>query len=220
MSAAVGSGSTLAQMVVAVVKRTLASRWRLGQMVVPVAMILGVVARRTENTVAYSAAAGALILAAMAFLSARRKFRRVQIRAEGKHITATLAGEPISISGVHAWTVHDGTARVYDPTGGWAFRDQDTTSLASLLTSAFGPPLALRRRGTDRGRFSALCVACAGGLSAAAGFGAGSVPVVVAGLPMFIFGIVCFGALSQRVADDRRSGSTSPTEGFRHRAGE
>lgn len=207
-------------MVVAVAKRTLASRWRLGQTVTPFAMILGVVARRTESTLAYSAAAGALILAAIAFLSARRTFRRVQIRADGNHLTATLAGEPTSISGVSAWTFHDGTARVYDPAGGWAFRDRDTASLTSLLTTAFGPPLALRRRGTDRGRYAALCVACAGMLLAAAGFGARSVALVIAGLPMFIFGIAFFGALSQRVVDDRRSGSTSPAEGFRRRAGE
>lgn len=215
-----GADGTLARMVVAVVKRTIASRWRLGQTVTPVAMILGVVARRTESTVAYSAAAGALILAAIAFLSARRTFRRVQLRAAGKHITAALAGEPISISGVSAWTILDGTARVYDPMGGWMFRDKDTTSLASLLTSAFGPPLTLRRRGTDRARYAALCVACAGTLAAAAGFGAGSVPLVIAGLPLFIFGLAFFGALSQRVVDDRGSGSTSPTEGFPHRASE
>jgi hypothetical protein len=207
-------------MVVAVVKRTLASRWRLGQTVTPVAMILGVVARRTESTIAYSAAAAAVIVAATAFVSARRTSRRVQVRANGKHVIAALAGEPISISGVYAWTIHDGTARAYDPMGGWMFRDTDTTSLASLLTSAFGPPLALRRRGTDRGRYAALCVACAGTLLAAAGFGAGSVPLVIAGLPLVIFGIAFFGAFSQRVVDDRRSGATSPTEGFRHRAGE
>ncbi|MES1207573.1 MAG: hypothetical protein ABUS79_16680 [Pseudomonadota bacterium] len=197
-------------MTIAVVRRTLASRRRLGQTFTPVAMILGVVARRTDSVPAYVVAGAAVLLAAVAVLSARRTFRHVEIRAEHKHITAILGREPVSISAVSSWTMDGTIAHVYDPFGGWSLQDSDNRSLAALLTGACGAPLALRRRGSDRARYAALSVACAGALSPAAGFGAERVLLVIAGIPLFGIGAAVFGALSQKVIDGTARPSTSP----------
>lgn len=201
-------------MIVAVVRRTLAARWRVGQTVTPIAMVLGVVARRTESLPAYIAAGTAMLLAGIAFLSARRTFRRVELRAEHKRVTAILGGHATTISDVYIWTM-DGAARVYDPLGGWSFEDKDGNRLAALLTDAFGSPFALRRRGSDRARYAALVVACAGALSTAAGFGARYGPLVLAGIPLFVCGAAVFGAFSQKVIDDASRRATSTNAGFR-----
>jgi hypothetical protein len=129
-------------------------------------------------------------------------------------------GRALSLDGVFAWTMAGNVARVYRSGGAWMLRTPDPSSLHRILTAAFGPPLALRRRGTARARYVALSVACAGALGSAAGFGAESVPLVLAGIPLLMFGAAFWGALSQKVADVTKNPANSPSEEFRHRAGE
>ncbi len=203
-------------MLVPVVRRTIGSRWRFGQALTPVAAILGILARRTEITLLYVTAFAALLAAGVAFLSARRTFRGVEIRPNGHKLVAMVAGQPVTMRADSGWTLDGDTARVYDRHGGWMLQDADGSVLGALLTSLLGPPIRLRRRGSPRARTAALSVACIGALSTATAFGAQSVPLALAGISLFGLGLAFFGALSQKVVD----GPTSSNERPRRRADE
>ena len=178
------------------------ARFRLGQALVPVALIATVLWRRFPDSVPLVAVVVAQGLAAIAFLSAVRWFGRQQLRVHGGAVCVGTTGPQIKRSGVREWTLVGSTARIYcgDESFRLRVRPDSDQELDALLRPLLGKPTELKRRGTERARRIALGVGVAGLVSVLTSFAIdGTLVLTIIGTPALIFGIVTFGALSQRV---------------------
>jgi len=186
-------------MVVAAVTRTLLARWRLFQVLAPIGVGLGVIARRSMNPAAIGATGVVYLAAFAAFWSARRRFRQVEVRGAKRTLTLVLDGVAVDIAKVSLWTVDGGRARVYDEEGGWSLRGDDPQALEATLTRALGPPLRLQRRGSPWARAMALVVAGIGAATVVAGAAANIGPLVAIGVLSFVGGLAAFAAFLRKV---------------------
>jgi hypothetical protein len=192
-------------MVVATVTRTLLARVRVGQLLAPIGIGVGVIARRTMNVPLIIVTAVVYLAALGAFLSARRTLRRVEVRGAGHALTfVSNGGVAVHTGKVYAWTFDRGRARVYDGEGGWSVRGNDAEALKMALTHALGSPLRLERRGSRRARLTALAVAVAGAPAMVAGAAFEIILLFMAGLLASLFGLATFAALSRKVRPESR----------------
>jgi hypothetical protein len=185
---------------VATVTRTLLARWRVGQLLAPIGVGIGILARRSQSPLLMIATGVMYVGAAVAFLSARRTFRRVEVLTVGRALSFVLNGAIVNIRDVSCWTFHPSRARVYDPQGGWLLRGGDPDAVQAVLTHALGPPLTLKRRGSNRARYTALVWAGLGVPLLVVGAVYDNVGLALVGLLSFIFGLGVFATLSQKVS--------------------
>jgi hypothetical protein len=186
--------------IAATVTRTLLGRWRVGQLLAPIGVGVGVVARRLQSP-SLMVVTGVMYLAtAVAFLSARRTFRRVEVRTAARALSLVLNGAVVELRDVSCWTFDGGRARVYDGQGGWSLRGGDADAIRAALTHALGAPLTVKRRGSKRARVTSLIVACLGVPVLVAGAVHDIIALALVGLLTFLFGLGVFGTLSQKVS--------------------
>lgn len=182
--------------------RTNRASWRLGQALVPFA-ILATVAARPLGSVAVMVALLCQAAALFWFVRARRYLGRLGIETQGDGL---VAGETLRIprTEVQAWTLVGSLARLYGSTATWTVtvNATESASLASLLSRAFGQQLMLRRRGSQRARAIAAVVAGVGATAVALAFAFDLPALVVVGVAATVVAIATLGALSQRVSND------------------
>jgi hypothetical protein len=177
-------------------------RFRLGQALVPAALIATVLSRRVPELVPLSAALVTQGLAAIAFVSAVRWLGWQPLRSERSAIWFGTTGLRVKRDGMREWTVVDRTARIYgsDVSYRLTVRPGRQSALECLLRPVFGKPTELKRRGTKRARLIALAVAALGLASVVASFVVfDTLALTIVGTPALVFGIAMFGALSQRI---------------------
>lgn len=176
------------------------ARLRLGQTLVPLAMLASVLARAAGGIAVYVAAA-LIIASAVTFALARCGFGRQPLRIlRGKIEVADAA--PIVPAHLGRWTMAARTARLYGKGVSWKLvaAPGDEDRLRSSLASVLGQPLLLAHRGSRRSRMVALG-ACAAGL-ALVGLSliSDGTALLMVGIVATIGGFATFGALSQKVA--------------------
>lgn len=179
-------------------------RVRFGQALIPLAMIVTIVARRTEGTLAGFAMLGVLVTAALAFLSAIKRFGWQAVRVERGSVWMGTGptSERIRCEQVRDWTWLNGIARLYGGEISYTLKSRPGSdeALETLLRGLLGKPRGLQRRGSPRARMIALSVAGLGLAACVSAFVFDSVPLIVVGVPAFGIGLATFGALSQRIA--------------------
>ncbi|HXJ19456.1 MAG TPA: hypothetical protein VMT03_04415 [Polyangia bacterium] len=82
-------------MLVEAVTRTRLGRMRAGQLLAPLGVGVGVIARRTLSVPLIILTAVTYLAALVAFLSARRTFRGVEVRTAGRALSFVLNGVPV-----------------------------------------------------------------------------------------------------------------------------
>jgi hypothetical protein len=190
-----------AQRITARTIRTDVVKWRLGQAFAPFCVGASVLARRTMSPLLIAGTACLFAVALSAFARARRSFGWSTLQPISGRLRIGDEGGEIACGDVLAWTIDGAVARLYTGDAGWRFRVPagDSTALCLLLTSMFGPPLALRRRGSLRARRVAGAVTVAGLALAIAGIALDVPMLPAAGVLAFVFGVGAMGALSQKV---------------------
>src|SRR6185312_15297027 len=188
------------------VLRMSVARFQIATALVPVALILATVARRSGGGVfVYVLAFAAQAAAFAAFFGARRSFVVTGLRREGSRLGFVETDESVARTEVTLWTWSDGRARVYTSRFGWTLTAAPGASpdaLRAFLAGIFGEPRALRRRGSTRGRLVALAVALLGSVVWVYGFFVELPLIAVACVPCVVFGLATFGALSQQIVVD------------------
>jgi hypothetical protein len=182
------------------VVRVDAARWTAAQLLVSVGLGINVVARRWGGLAFKLATIAFWGVVAVVMLRARRRLGWRDLHAGEGHIQ--LGDAEIPRAAFLTWVRDDDVARLTGGLTGWSLRAPrgEGAALEAALTRAFGPPMALRPRG------SPLARAVAGGLSfgglAALGLGVGTdVPAVgFAGGVVAFLAVSAWFALSQRVA--------------------
>jgi hypothetical protein len=178
------------------------ARFRAGQALVPIAIIVTIFARRLPDVVPISAALVAQGLAVLAFLSAIRWLGWQPVRVERSAVWLGSTGVQAPRNRVRDWTYVNGVARLYGADTSFTLRARkgQEAMLEALLRGLLGKPTQLERRGSKRGRIIAISAAVVGLVLVGLAFALDSIPLIVVGMPAFIFGLATFGALSQRVA--------------------
>jgi hypothetical protein len=174
-------------------------RW--GQVLVPIATIATVAARRLPGPVSLSIAVGSLALALLAFVTSRHGFGRRALTLEGRRLHFGEGSLQIHPANVTSWTWDAHTARLYGAAVSWrlATDSAHADDVRAALTTAFGKPKLLRRRGTARARGGAFAVLLAGAAMVVAGIALQLMACAVAGILALIGGLTAFGALSQKI---------------------
>lgn len=175
------------------------TRVRLGQGLVPLAMVAGVLARATGGIAVYVALA--LISASViSFALSRRSFGRQPLRIVRGKVEVSDA-PPIVPAHLGRWTMAGPTARLYGKEISWrvvadaGHEDRVRSSLALVL----GQPLLLGQRGSRRARMVAL-TACAAGLALVGlSLVSDGTALLMVGIFSAIAGFATFGALSQKI---------------------
>lgn len=178
-------------------------RLRLGQALVPAAVVLTIVWRRADSS-ALLVPAIALQAAALAvLLLSRRRVGRRELVAEKGRIRLGADGPKILSSTVRAWSWETGVARIYERNASWKLAAaDDPDAMRSALAGVLGKPRSLQSRGSRRARVGALVAAGLGLAFVAAGFALNTPAFAFGGVPALVIGIATFGALSQKVAAD------------------
>lgn len=175
------------------------ARLRFGQLLLPIAVVTAVAARRLPNVFTVLLAVGVQATTLALFISAGRRFgwQRVVFKHGGLSIGSTDAR--IERHEVHRWTVNGGLARLYGLEQSYELRARSEASveLSELLSRCFAPPLTLRRRGSFRARVVALTVAVCGLAGTAVAIGVGITWLAIVGPLAFILGVATCGALLQ-----------------------
>jgi hypothetical protein len=192
------------------------TRTQIVRFLAPVAMILGLIARRLMTTPLLLAAFALILFTFGLYASSRAALgrRAQQIRngvlrlatdsaALGE--TAPRAHDPsddIALRSIRKWTWDGSIARLYAAEHSWKLRSAcgDHETLEGALREALGPPLVLRRRGSARARRLALSMAALGIVAAGFGMAYETTALALIGVPCLIGGLAAFGALSQSVA--------------------
>jgi hypothetical protein len=176
-------------------------RLRWGQLFAPVAGIATVAARRLPGPVSFTVAVASLSLALFAFVTARRGFGRRALILEGRCLRFGAQAPEIRPASVASWTWDTSTARLYGSDLSWRLTTDraNADEIRATLTTAFGKPKLLRRRGSARARGTAFAVLLAGAAMTGAGIGFQLTACAVLGVLGLIGGIAAFGALSQKV---------------------
>jgi len=177
------------------------ARFRLGQALVPVALIVTVVARRFPDTVPIAGAFIAQGFVAAAFLSAVRWLGWQPLRFERGAVWFGTTGLHAKQNALRDWTLRDGVVRIYGSDASFKLRVRPggEPALEALLRGLFGRATRLKRRGSKRARTGALVVALAGLTAVVGSFLADMLALTLLGTPALIAGLATFGALSQRV---------------------
>ena len=176
-------------------------RLRWGQLLVPVAWIATVAARRLPGPVSFTLAGASLTFALLAFVTARRGFGRRVLILEGRRLHFGAETPEIRPASVTSWTWDSPTARLYGAELSWRLTTDraNADELRAALTTAFGKPKLLRRRGSARARRAAFAVLLAGAAMTGAGFRFQLMACAVLGVLGLIGGVAALGALSQKV---------------------
>jgi hypothetical protein len=173
----------------------------------PMAMILGVIARRFM-TAPLLLAAFALLLFTFGLYALSRVAlgrRELQIRNGVLRLATGSARDPaddIALRSLRKWTWNGSMARLYAAEHSWKLRAArgDHETLGAALREALGPPLVLRRRGSASARTLAISMAALGLVAAGFGIAYETTALALMGVPCLIGGLAAFGALSQSVA--------------------
>jgi hypothetical protein len=176
------------------------ARLRLGQLVLPFAVVTTVVASRMPSVATATVAFAVLAVGCSLLYSAVKRFGWQPLRFERGGVSIGSTGVRIEQHKVHQWTLLDGSARLYGL--GQSFRFQLRSGCeqkaSALLRQQFGPPRTLQRRGSNQARMIALGVAVCGLALAALAMVNESQLLAFIGAPAFVLGTATFGALSQR----------------------
>jgi hypothetical protein len=178
------------------------ARLRLGQLLVPLAVIATVMARRMPTMLPVSVAFALQALGLAVFLSAAKRFGSQPLRFEGGAVAVGATGVRIERIKVHRWTLVNRVARLYGVKVSYKLSVESGTehALSALLRSQFGSPVQLDRRGSKQARVLALGVGLAGLVFTVLAIVNDSRVLAFVGAPAFLLGIATFGALSQRSA--------------------
>jgi len=176
------------------------ARLRLGQLLLPIAVVTTVAARRFPSLFTALLAIGVQASALTLFLSAARRFGWQRVVREDGGLSIGSTDARIERHRVHRWTINNGLARLYGLEQSYKLRARNGADgeLSAFLSRCFGPPLTLRRRGSFRARMLALGVALCGLVGGALAIGVGITWLAVVSPLALIFGIATLGALSQR----------------------
>lgn len=176
------------------------ARLRLGQILLPFAFITAVAAQRFPGVFTVVLALGAQAVVLWLLLSAGKRFGWQRVVFEHGSVSIGSTDARIERHNVHRWTIANGLARLYGLEQSYKLRARSGAEpeLSALLARQFGPPLALRRRGSLRARLLALAVGVCGLAGTALAIGIGITWLAIVGPLAFILGVATFGALSQR----------------------
>jgi len=178
------------------------ARIRLFQVLMPLALGTGALARHNPTLLTGVLAFGAQAVCLGVFLSALRRFGWQVLRFERGGISVGATGVRIERIRVSRWTLAGRAARIYE-------RDQSfkivagegvEQELEALLERQFGAPTRLFPRGSFRARMIALGVATSGLVLAPLAIVNDVMWLFTVGLLAFLLGVPTFLALSQRVA--------------------
>jgi hypothetical protein len=175
-------------------------RMQLGQMLVPVGFLAGLLARRFPEMVnpylVFALYAGILFV----ILGAIKRLgkRPLQTRA-----TAIELGNGLRVqaSDVTCWAIYGELARLYgtEASFGLRARSDDAHELETQLTSVFGTPQILQPRGSLRARWWALGVSFVGLLAASSVVIHGNKLALFLGVACTFLGFGAFATLRQRI---------------------
>jgi len=173
---------------------------RLGQVLLPIALVVFPVARRFASTVAVVPALIVAVAALLTFLSARRS----NITRLVAHPGRVKIGSAIVQAGeAGRWRWHGTHATLFAPEGNLVVKARSPAEIQALraaLEQALGSPLNFRRRGSLRARVISLLVAAVGLTLLEISVVYHLVYMTPAIIPV-IMGIATFAALSGRIAD-------------------
>jgi hypothetical protein len=176
---------------------------RVGQAVVPVAIVAGVVFRHFPGIVSGALAIAAQLVALLIFARARRGLGRQVVRVErGKVKLGELVLEIVPAH-VARWTMDGRTARLYAGQVSWKLTavGDNGDALRVVLSRVLGKPIALSRRGSPRARLMALIVGLVGlAMIALAIAYQLNMAFVFIGVPAVIMGFATFATLTQKAA--------------------
>ena len=183
------------------VTRYTIARLRFGQLLLPMAFVTAVAARRFPGVFTVGLALTAQALVLWLFFTAGKRFGWQRLAFERGGVTIGSTDARIERHKVHRWTIVGGLARLYGLEQSYKLRARGGAEpeLSALLARQFGPPLALRRRGSLRARLIALAIGVCGLIGAAIAIGVGITWLAIVGPLAFVVGFATFGALSQRM---------------------
>lgn len=174
---------------------------RIAQVVLPLAAVTTIFARRSPSVVGWTFAFGLQIFAAVFLFRAikRRRYQRVHI--ERGAIQIRELGVCVPRLSIRRWTYSSGLASLYCADGSYRLRARpgQELSLEAALRALLGAPSRLERRGSLTARMIALSIALAGIVATIAAVVSDTAALIVLGLPAFIIGTASFAAMSQRV---------------------
>ena len=176
-------------------------RLRLGQLLVPVAVVLTVAARHAPTMTPLFLAFGLQAVGLTVFLTAARRYGWQPLRFE-HGVSFGKTGLHLQPREVRRWTLVGRVARLYggDTSFKLRVRDGGEQVLDALLRSQFGAPVRLERRGSRSVRMTALAVGLGGIVVCALAIARDSSLLAVFGAPPMMLGFAVFGAMSQRAA--------------------
>src|SRR5262249_44927036 len=103
---------------------------------------------------------------------------------------------------VRNWTMVDRVARLYSSNVSYRVlaREGSEQVVRALLSSQFGQPIALERRGSNTARMLAVGAAISGVIVVALAIYFDKAALAAIGAPLLVGGIAAFGVLTQRAA--------------------
>lgn len=138
---------------------------RLGQSIVPFAMLATIATRYVPGPAPWIAAAILQVAAVVTLLRGRSSLGSCTLRhADGRLRLATRIKNVVLAQRLNDWTIDGGQARLYATDESWRIRvaPADRGQLRDLLTASFGPPRELRERGSRRAQHIAAAVSVLG----------------------------------------------------------
>ena len=189
------------------------ARIQIARLLAPVAIVVGIFARRLMTTPLLLAAFALMLFALGLFASSRAALgrRALQIRNGVLRLaTESTARErdgdrehsnDIALRLIGKWTWNGSIARLYGAEHSWKLSSvsHQHEALCAALRAALGPPLVLHRRGSARARAIALSIALLGVTAAGFGIAYETTALALIGVPCLVGGLAALGALSQRV---------------------
>lgn len=178
------------------------ARVRIGQMLLPVAMVTAIAARRFPSAFTAILAFGVQGLIAAFFFSAMKRFGWQRLVFQHGKLAIGATDVRIEKYSVKRWTMVNGLARIYGLDQSYKLRTRRGAEeeFSEFLAGRFGPPTIIRRRGSFRARMIALSVCIAGAAAMTSGIIFESFLLVGIGTPACVFGLAAFGMLTQRTA--------------------
>jgi hypothetical protein len=142
----------------------------------------------------------------LAFVVARKTWRRVPVRLEDGRLRAPCFDGVIDATQARHWTLDQAVAHVYCTAASWKLtcRRDDENVLREMLTQVLGDSVPLKARGSQRARRVALAAATIGLTGIVAGIAFELIPVFVVGLVALAVGSACYGVLGTKMAAGAR----------------
>ena len=138
---------------------------RLGQSIVPFAMLATIATRYVPGPAPWIAAAILQVAAVVTFVRGRSSLGACTLRhADGRVRIATSLKNVVVPLRLNDWTIDDRQARLYATDESWRIRvaPVDRSQLRILLAACFGPPRELRERGSRRAQQVAAAIGVLG----------------------------------------------------------